>query len=88
MSKVEYISREFIRLPIRDKFSILLGRLLNLADSITDDKERRNAIKGLIKDFVNHAHCEITKEIEKRLEKSGVLDKKNDSSIPPPTILK
>lgn len=61
---------------IEGKMSVLRARLLNLADTITDDKERREAIKGLIKDFCSEAYYPLLREIEAYLTQYGVLDGK------------
>jgi hypothetical protein len=59
---------------LREKMNTLRARLLNLADSITDNVERRKAMKGLIRDFCNNAYYPILREIESYLRYFKVLD--------------
>lgn len=42
----------------------LKARLLNLADSMTQDERQANSVKGLIKDFCNLAHLEGREDLD------------------------
>lgn len=61
---------------INGSMNKLRSRLLNLADSITDDQERRKAIKGLIKDFCGEAYYPMLDQIQDYLIFFKVLDGK------------
>lgn len=66
---------------IHDHMGKLRARLLNLADSITSDKEQREATKGLIKDFCNDTYYPMLRELEAYLKDRKVLDEQ-DNNIP------
>jgi len=73
---------------LKEKMEILRARLLNLADTITDDKERRNGIKGLIKDFCNQTYFPLDRDLKhfmieyKVIEESDMVrDAFSDNSL-------
>jgi len=53
---------------LRSEFIILKARLMNLAESITPNEKQNEAIKGLMKDFVNQAYYKSLDSIEMYLE--------------------
>jgi hypothetical protein len=62
---------------VNEKMSRLRARLLNLADSITEDAERRRAVKGLIKDFCGEAYYPMLSKIEDYLKYFKVIEGDN-----------
>jgi len=58
---------------LKEKMEILRARLLNLADTITDDKERRNGIKGLIKDFCNQTYFPLDRDLKHFMQEYKVI---------------
>lgn len=51
----------------------LRGQLYNLADSITDDRERREAIKGLINDFTSYFWSGMGEDISEFLIEKEII---------------
>lgn len=70
---------------IHEHMGKLRARLLNLADSITNDKEQRTATKGLIKDFCNDSYYPMLRELEAYLRQFNVVKEGvgNVNLIPP-----
>lgn len=60
---------------LNQHFNRLRARLLNLAETSTRDKQQAEAMKGLIKDFVNEAFFPCMREIEDFCREKGVISK-------------
>ena len=60
---------------VRHKMNILRARLLNLADSISENEAQQTGIKGLIKDFCNDAYYGQLESLKFFMEKAGVIAK-------------
>lgn len=56
-----------------EHFNKLRARLLNLAETSTRDKQQADAMKGLIKDFVNTAFYDSIHGIESFLRDKGII---------------
>jgi phage portal protein BeeE len=51
----------------------LKARLLNLADSMTQDQRQADSMKGLIKDFCNLCHYDCREELDKWALEMGII---------------
>jgi hypothetical protein len=49
---------------LHQEFNVLKARLMNLAETMARDDKQANAIKGLMKDFVNKAYYGSHRSIE------------------------
>lgn len=58
---------------LHNHFNKLRARLMNLAEASTRDKQQSDAIKGLMKDFVNEAYYPALRDIEGFLREKGVI---------------
>lgn len=58
---------------LNQHFNRLRARLMNLAESSTRDKQQSEAMKGLMKDFVNEAYFPACRDIEHFLRDKGVI---------------
>lgn len=58
---------------LHQHFNRLRARLLNLAEASTRDRQQSDAMKGLIKDFINEAFFPARKEIEFFLRDKDVI---------------
>lgn len=67
-------SRWAFQVILNQHFNKLRARLLNLAETSTRDKQQANAMKGLIKDFVNEAFYPCMREMEGFLRDYKVID--------------
>ena len=67
---------------LNQHFNKLLARLLNLAETSTRDKQQAEAMKGLIKDFVNEAYYPCIREIEDFCREKGIISKLEGQSGP------
>lgn len=59
---------------LHQHFNRLRARLLNLAEASTRDRQQSDAMKGLIKDFVNEAYFPARAEMEAFLRDKDVID--------------
>ena len=57
---------------LNQHFNRLRARLLNLAETSTRDKQQAEAMKGLVKDFVNEAYFAAIREIEDFCRDKGI----------------
>ena len=55
-------------------FNRLRARLLNLAESSTRDKQQSEAMKGLMKDFINEAYYDSLHFMEAYARDMGIID--------------
>jgi len=67
-------------------FSILRGKLLNLADAISEDKEKREATKGLIRDFTGESFNRVADEIEELMKALNVIPEGDGQGIESKTL--
>jgi len=58
---------------LNQHFNRLRARLLNLAETSTRDKQQAEAMKGLIKDFVNEAYYPACRDLESFLRDKKVI---------------
>jgi len=63
---------------LNQHFNRLRARLLNLAETSTRDRQQSEAMKGLIKDFVNEAYFPACREIEAFLRDKKVISEGED----------
>ena len=58
---------------LNQHFNRLRARLLNLAETSTRDKTQAEAMKGLVKDFVNTAYYDSIRDVEDFLRDKKVI---------------
>lgn len=58
---------------LNQHFNRLRARLLNLAETSTRDRQQSDAMKGLIKDFVNEAYYPACRDIEAFCRDKGII---------------
>ncbi len=58
---------------LHQHFNRLRARLLNLAETSTRDKTQAEAMKGLVKDFVNTAYYDSIRDVEDFLRDKKVI---------------
>jgi hypothetical protein len=58
---------------LNQHFNRLRARLLNLAETSTRDRQQSDAMKGLIKDFINTAFYDSMHEIEAFCRDKGII---------------
>ena len=68
---------------LHQHFNRLRARLLNLAETSTRDRQQSEAMKGLMKDFVNEAYYPTCHEIEGFLRDKGVIPRGEGQSVDP-----
>jgi hypothetical protein len=68
---------------LNQHFNRLRARLMNLAEASTRDKQQADAMKGLMKDFVNEAYFPALHEIEEFLRDKGVISKGEGQNLAP-----
>lgn len=63
---------------LHQHFNRLRARLMNLAESSTRDRQQSDAMKGLMKDFVNEAYFPALRDIQAFLRDKGVIPEGED----------
>lgn len=67
---------------LNQHFNRLRARLLNLAETSTRDRQQSDAMKGLIKDFVNEAYYAARHDIESFCRDKGIISPGEGQSGP------
>lgn len=65
---------QHMQIVIRENYNLLKARMMNLAESATSDTRQCNALKGLMKDFLNQAYLGTLQRVKDVLESRGLSD--------------
>lgn len=68
---------------VSEHFNVMRARLLNLADTMSQNENQNKASKGLIKDFCNQSYYKIISNLEDYLESFGVIDEDSKNNMTP-----
>lgn len=66
---------------LHQHFNRLRARLMNLAESSTRDRQQSDAMKGLMKDFVNEAYFPALRDMQSFLRDKGVISEREDHAV-------
>lgn len=70
---------EEIRIHLRALFNTLKARMMNLAETSAPETRQCNAVKGLMKDFLNEAYYGSLHMVDEILDQRGLLDRRLSS---------